>query len=66
MELLPKNLWDIRLIENGKAIAAGIYENPPGYRYWVKYYVSDLPKDNISIEDLKRFGIGNFVNNLTV
>ncbi len=65
MKLLPKEQYRIELTQDGKAIAAGIYEHPQGVRYWVKYEFSDLPNDYISIEDLERFGI-NLVDNLAI
>ena len=54
--LLPKENWRIKML-NADHIAAGIFEHPPGCRWWKKIALADLPNDLIGIEDLKRFGI---------
>lgn len=60
MKLLSKENMEIKLCENGKSVAAALFENE-GYLNWEKYQLSDLPTDLISLDDLKRFGV-NVIN----
>ena len=66
MERLPKEEWMIEMSRDGKHIMASLYTHPDNVRYWFSYNLSDLPNNDISREDLERFGIGNFINKVTI
>lgn len=55
MKLLPKNQWTLE-VKDGQLIA-GIFESPPGVRWYEAYNLADLPNDFLSNDDLESFGI---------
>lgn len=56
MGKLPKDQIIIDLCPDGKYVMASLGETD-GYRQWEMIKLSDLPNNDISLDDLKRFGI---------
>lgn len=56
--LLPKSEWRFwRPSSTAGYVVAGIYEYPPGCIFHVKIPIADLPNEQITLDDLARFGI---------
>lgn len=51
LALLPKEFRSFQMLQDGR-VAAGVF-NHKGTKYWVKYDLSDLPNDFVSLDDLK-------------
>ena len=56
MRKLPKSEWTMELSTNRQYLIVGSHENL-GFRHYHRVPLSDLPNDEVSLDDLKRFGI---------
>ena len=53
---LPRDEWTLHQ-EAPDSVIVGAWEHPPGYRWYEKFQLADLPNDFVGLEDLKRLGV---------
>jgi hypothetical protein len=53
---LPRDEWTLHQ-EAPDSVIVGAWEHPPGYRWYEKFQLSDLPNEFVGLEDLKRLGV---------